>query len=91
MMRTRQREQHNKTLVFYFEKKAEVTPAPPAPQYHVAGFLSCACFRIKNSRSRHSHRQAKSVPQSSFQKCAAAGFFAGSVGKTAWLRYLGLQ
>jgi hypothetical protein len=90
-VRTRQREQHNKNLFFYFEKKVGVTAEPPAPQYHVARFLSCACFRIKNSRSRHSHRQAKSLPQSSIQKCAAAGIFAGPVGKTAQLRYLGLQ
>jgi hypothetical protein len=90
-MRTRQREQYNKTLGFYFEKKVGVTAELPVPHYHVARFLSCACFKIRNSRTRHSHRQAKNLPQSSLQKCAAAGIFAGPVGKMAWLRYLGLQ
>jgi hypothetical protein len=47
-MRTRQQELHNKTcLVFYFEKKAGVTAEPPAPQYHVARFLSCPPFQNK--------------------------------------------
>jgi hypothetical protein len=80
-MLSRQKQEDNKTLFFYFEKKVGVTAEPPAPHYHVARFLSCAFFRIKNSRSRHSHRQAINLPQSSFQKCAAAGIFAGPVGK----------
>jgi hypothetical protein len=40
----RQREQRNKSLIIYFEKKAGVTAEPPATQYHVARFLSCACL-----------------------------------------------
>jgi hypothetical protein len=40
-----------------------------------------ACFRIRNSRSHQARPHAENLPESSFQKCAAAEIFAGLVGE----------
>jgi hypothetical protein len=40
-----------------------------------------ACFKIRNSRSHQARPQAENLPESSFQKCAAAEIFAGLVGE----------
>jgi hypothetical protein len=65
-------------LFFYFEKKAEVTAEPPAPQYHVGCFLFCPpVSKQETPKAINSGPRLKILLKAHFKNAPPQGFWLG--------------